>query len=181
MPSGFVLWVMRDMPPRLSTDIPTHSRVVTLFTDRATTTQYPQWRTAVTSSQSKVHSQCNAMFLESPRHWNKTWTFWPLKIPQRGYLRVCPCKIVYLHSYSRIVWIFMYNPWKWVQQKFPILDSAHPSNSWRGFCIRKDILKRQFCETQAIHVRNLSFWWRIRTFKFAAMSVNSFSVSRLFL
>uniref|UniRef100_A0A6V7QZ40 THH1/TOM1/TOM3 domain-containing protein n=1 Tax=Ananas comosus var. bracteatus TaxID=296719 RepID=A0A6V7QZ40_ANACO len=54
VPSAFVLWVMRDMPPRLSTDIPTHSRVVTLFTDRATTTQYPQWRTAVTSSQSKA-------------------------------------------------------------------------------------------------------------------------------
>uniref|UniRef100_A0A0D9V5P3 THH1/TOM1/TOM3 domain-containing protein n=1 Tax=Leersia perrieri TaxID=77586 RepID=A0A0D9V5P3_9ORYZ len=51
IPSGFVLWVMKDIPHRQIIERPTHStRVVTLFRERPPTTQDPQWRTAVTSS-----------------------------------------------------------------------------------------------------------------------------------
>ncbi|XP_072994577.1 tobamovirus multiplication protein 1 isoform X1 [Typha latifolia] len=54
VPSGFVLWVMRDMPPQLATDRPVQSTVVTFVRDRTTATQNPQWRTAVASSQNKA-------------------------------------------------------------------------------------------------------------------------------
>uniref|UniRef100_A0A0E0N2H5 THH1/TOM1/TOM3 domain-containing protein n=1 Tax=Oryza rufipogon TaxID=4529 RepID=A0A0E0N2H5_ORYRU len=50
IPSGFVLWVMKDIPHRQTVERPTQSRVVTLFRDRPSPTQDPQWRTAVTSS-----------------------------------------------------------------------------------------------------------------------------------
>jgi hypothetical protein len=50
VPSGFVLWIMRDLPHRQVVERPTESRVVTLFRERPSTTQDPQWRTAVTSS-----------------------------------------------------------------------------------------------------------------------------------
>ncbi|KAG8077937.1 hypothetical protein GUJ93_ZPchr0007g4196 [Zizania palustris] len=56
IPSGFVLWVMRDIPHRQTVERPTHSRVVTLFRDRPSTTQDPQWRTAVTSSNKALKS-----------------------------------------------------------------------------------------------------------------------------
>ncbi|KQK09748.1 tobamovirus multiplication protein 1 [Brachypodium distachyon] len=56
VPSGFVLWVMRDMPQRPTVERPTQSRVVTLFRDRPSTTQDPQWRTAVTSSNKALKS-----------------------------------------------------------------------------------------------------------------------------
>ncbi|KAM0902917.1 hypothetical protein ACQ4PT_018981 [Festuca glaucescens] len=56
VPSGFVLWVMRDMPQRPIIERPTQSRVVTLFRDRPPTTQDPQWRTAVTSSNKALKS-----------------------------------------------------------------------------------------------------------------------------
>ncbi|KAL5223328.1 hypothetical protein ABZP36_028041 [Zizania latifolia] len=56
IPSGFVLWVMRDIPHRQTVERPTHSRVVTLFRDRPSTTQDPQWRTAVTSSNMALKS-----------------------------------------------------------------------------------------------------------------------------
>jgi hypothetical protein len=41
---------MRDLPHRQVVERPTESRVVTLFRERPSTTQDPQWRTAVTSS-----------------------------------------------------------------------------------------------------------------------------------
>ncbi|OEL24405.1 hypothetical protein BAE44_0014574 [Dichanthelium oligosanthes] len=50
VPSGFVLWIMRDLPHRQVVERPTESRVVTLFRERPSTTQDPQWRTAVASS-----------------------------------------------------------------------------------------------------------------------------------
>ncbi|KAL6845166.1 hypothetical protein ACP4OV_024661 [Aristida adscensionis] len=50
VPSGFVLWIMRDMPHRHAVERPTESRVVTVFRERPSTTQDPQWRAAVTSS-----------------------------------------------------------------------------------------------------------------------------------
>ncbi|XP_062221349.1 protein TOM THREE HOMOLOG 1-like isoform X1 [Phragmites australis] len=50
VPSGFVLWIMRDMPHRHAVERPTESRVVTLFRERPSNVQDPQWRTAVTSS-----------------------------------------------------------------------------------------------------------------------------------
>ncbi|KAG8055430.1 hypothetical protein GUJ93_ZPchr0001g32600 [Zizania palustris] len=56
IPSGFVLWVMRDIPHRQTVERPTHSRVVTLFRDRPSITQDPQWRTAVTSSNKALKS-----------------------------------------------------------------------------------------------------------------------------
>uniref|UniRef100_A0ACD5W1J0 Uncharacterized protein n=1 Tax=Avena sativa TaxID=4498 RepID=A0ACD5W1J0_AVESA len=56
VPSGFVLWVMRDMPQRPIVERPTQSRVVNLFRDRPPTTQDPQWRTAVTSSNKALKS-----------------------------------------------------------------------------------------------------------------------------
>uniref|UniRef100_M8BAH7 Uncharacterized protein n=1 Tax=Aegilops tauschii TaxID=37682 RepID=M8BAH7_AEGTA len=54
VPSGFVLWVMRDMPQRPTVERPTQSRVVTLFRDRPSPTQDPQWRAAVTSSNKEL-------------------------------------------------------------------------------------------------------------------------------
>ncbi|KAH7651902.1 hypothetical protein IHE45_20G086900 [Dioscorea alata] len=54
VPSGFVLWVMREMPPRLIVERPIQSSVVTIIRDRPTASQNPQWRAAVTSSQNKA-------------------------------------------------------------------------------------------------------------------------------
>ncbi|CAL9749445.1 unnamed protein product [Musa acuminata subsp. burmannicoides] len=53
VPSGFVLWVMREMPPRLVADShrPARPTVVNFISER--TTQNPQWRATVTSSQNK--------------------------------------------------------------------------------------------------------------------------------
>ena len=56
VPSGFVLWVMREMPQRPTVERPTQSRVVTLFRDRPSPTQDPQWRAAVTSSNKALKS-----------------------------------------------------------------------------------------------------------------------------
>uniref|UniRef100_A0A0D9YF08 THH1/TOM1/TOM3 domain-containing protein n=1 Tax=Oryza glumipatula TaxID=40148 RepID=A0A0D9YF08_9ORYZ len=56
IPSGFVLWVMKDIPHRQTVERPTQSRVVTLFRDRPSPTQDPQWRTAVTSSNKALKS-----------------------------------------------------------------------------------------------------------------------------
>ncbi|CAL4974033.1 unnamed protein product [Urochloa decumbens] len=56
VPSGFVLWIMRDLPHRQVVERPTESRVVTLFRERPSTTQDPQWRTAVTSSNKALKS-----------------------------------------------------------------------------------------------------------------------------
>lgn len=63
VPSGFVLWVMREMPPRLVADshIPARPTVVNFISER--TTQNPQWRATVTSSQNKVHSKSYGPFL----------------------------------------------------------------------------------------------------------------------
>ncbi|WOL10998.1 tobamovirus multiplication protein 1-like isoform X1 [Canna indica] len=53
VPSGFVLWVMRDMPPRVIADNhrPASSTVISFIRE---TNQNPQWRATVTSSQSKL-------------------------------------------------------------------------------------------------------------------------------
>ncbi|KAK3165456.1 hypothetical protein QOZ80_1AG0033390 [Eleusine coracana subsp. coracana] len=56
VPSGFVLWIMRDMPHRQAVERPIESRVITLFRERPSTTQDPQWRTAVTSSNKALKS-----------------------------------------------------------------------------------------------------------------------------
>ncbi|KAG2600752.1 tobamovirus multiplication protein 1-like isoform X2 [Panicum virgatum] len=56
--SGFVLWIMRDLPHRQVVERPTESRVVTMFRERPSTTQDLQWRTAVTSSNKGNHPQC---------------------------------------------------------------------------------------------------------------------------
>ncbi|WVZ68822.1 hypothetical protein U9M48_017711 [Paspalum notatum var. saurae] len=56
VPSGFVLWIMRDMPHRQVVERPAESRVVTLFRERPSTTQDPQWRTADTSSNKALKS-----------------------------------------------------------------------------------------------------------------------------
>ncbi|CAO1945998.1 unnamed protein product [Urochloa humidicola] len=56
VPSGLVLWIMRDLPHRQVVERPTESRVVTLFRERPSTTQDPQWRTAVASSNKALKS-----------------------------------------------------------------------------------------------------------------------------
>ncbi|CAO2197604.1 unnamed protein product [Urochloa humidicola] len=56
VPSGLVLWVMRDLPHRQVVERPTESRVVTLFRERPSTTQDPQWRAAVASSNKALKS-----------------------------------------------------------------------------------------------------------------------------
>lgn len=55
VPSGFVLWIMREMPPRLvaDSDRPAPSTIVTFIRERSTPTQNPQWRASVASSQNK--------------------------------------------------------------------------------------------------------------------------------
>ncbi|XP_074582395.1 tobamovirus multiplication protein 1-like [Curcuma longa] len=55
VPSGFVLWVMRDMPPPhvAYTNRPSQSTVVTFIRERDSVSQNPQWRDTVTSSQNK--------------------------------------------------------------------------------------------------------------------------------
>ncbi|XP_042418435.1 tobamovirus multiplication protein 1-like isoform X1 [Zingiber officinale] len=55
VPSGFVLWVMRDMPPPhvAYTHRPSQSTVVTFIRERDSASQNPQWRDTVTSSQNK--------------------------------------------------------------------------------------------------------------------------------
>lgn len=54
VPSGFVLWIMRDMPPPVAADRPPQSRVVTFVRETSTSTHNSQWRTTVTSSQNKA-------------------------------------------------------------------------------------------------------------------------------
>ncbi|CAD5179539.1 unnamed protein product [Musa acuminata subsp. malaccensis] len=56
VPSGFVLWIMREMPPRLvaDSDRPAPSTIVTFIRERSTPTQNPQWRASVASSQNKT-------------------------------------------------------------------------------------------------------------------------------
>lgn len=54
VPTGFVLWVMREMPPRLTANRPDESRVITFIRDTPTTIHAPQWRNTVTSSQNKA-------------------------------------------------------------------------------------------------------------------------------
>ncbi|WOL14518.1 tobamovirus multiplication protein 1-like isoform X1 [Canna indica] len=55
IPSGFVLWIMREMPPPLVTNshMTARSTVVAFIRERNTATQNPQWRATVTSSQNK--------------------------------------------------------------------------------------------------------------------------------
>ncbi|KAJ3695257.1 hypothetical protein LUZ60_000634 [Juncus effusus] len=58
VPCGFVIWVMREIPQRAVIERPIQQTVVTFIRDNrsanTTTNQNPQWRTAVTSSQSKT-------------------------------------------------------------------------------------------------------------------------------
>ncbi|XP_008798306.1 protein TOM THREE HOMOLOG 1-like [Phoenix dactylifera] len=54
VPSGFVLWVMRELPPQPAADRPEESRVVTFMRESPIDTHNLQWRTAVTSSQNKA-------------------------------------------------------------------------------------------------------------------------------
>ncbi|XP_010241321.1 PREDICTED: tobamovirus multiplication protein 1 isoform X2 [Nelumbo nucifera] len=54
VPSAFVLWVMREMPPPLAVDRQTQSRVVTFISNRSTATHHPQHWTTATSSQNQV-------------------------------------------------------------------------------------------------------------------------------
>ncbi|KAG6508135.1 hypothetical protein ZIOFF_033497 [Zingiber officinale] len=58
VPSGFVLWVMREMPPSHVnyTHRTPQSTVVTFIRERDSAAQNPQWRDAVTSLQNKVRS-----------------------------------------------------------------------------------------------------------------------------
>uniref|UniRef100_A0A0E0C7S6 THH1/TOM1/TOM3 domain-containing protein n=1 Tax=Oryza meridionalis TaxID=40149 RepID=A0A0E0C7S6_9ORYZ len=69
IPSGFVLWVMKDIPHRQTVERPTQSRVVTLFRDRPSPTQDPQWRTAVTSSNKLLlHLRANCHYHRKDMH-----------------------------------------------------------------------------------------------------------------
>ncbi|XP_010924358.1 tobamovirus multiplication protein 1 isoform X3 [Elaeis guineensis] len=54
VPSGFVLWVMRELPTQQAADRPEESRVVTFVRESPIDTHNLQWRTAVTSSQNKA-------------------------------------------------------------------------------------------------------------------------------
>ncbi|XP_008793615.1 tobamovirus multiplication protein 3-like isoform X4 [Phoenix dactylifera] len=54
VPSGFILWVMRELPPHLAAHRPEESREVTFIRESLIDTRNLQWRTAVTSSQSKA-------------------------------------------------------------------------------------------------------------------------------
>ncbi|XP_010918785.1 tobamovirus multiplication protein 1 isoform X1 [Elaeis guineensis] len=54
VPSGFVLWVVRELPPQLAAHRSEESRVVTFIRESLVDTHNLQWRTAVTSSQSKA-------------------------------------------------------------------------------------------------------------------------------
>lgn len=54
VPSGFVLWIMREIPHPVASDTLPESRVVTYIRDTAASTHNPQWRVAVTSSQNKA-------------------------------------------------------------------------------------------------------------------------------
>ncbi|OVA07084.1 protein of unknown function DUF1084 [Macleaya cordata] len=54
VPSAFVLWVMREMPPPLADNRQTQSRTVTFINDRPVATHHPQRWTTATSSQNQV-------------------------------------------------------------------------------------------------------------------------------
>ncbi|KAJ6803216.1 tobamovirus multiplication protein 1 [Iris pallida] len=53
VPSGVVLWIMREMPPQVAADRLPESRVVTYVRD-STVAHNPQWRTTVASSLNKA-------------------------------------------------------------------------------------------------------------------------------
>lgn len=59
VPSGFVLWVMREMPPSLVVDSHriSESTIVTFIRETNTVAGSLQWRDTVTSSQNKVWSE----------------------------------------------------------------------------------------------------------------------------
>lgn len=54
VPSAFVLWVMREMPPQLAANGQTQTRVVTFIRDDPVANTHLQRWTAATSSKNKV-------------------------------------------------------------------------------------------------------------------------------
>lgn len=54
IPSAFVLWVMREMPPQLAVNRQTQTRVVTFIRDSPAVNPHPQRWTAATSSQNQA-------------------------------------------------------------------------------------------------------------------------------
>ncbi|KAA8514955.1 hypothetical protein F0562_018258 [Nyssa sinensis] len=53
VPSAFVLWVMRELPPSIAVNVQEESRTIAFITDSSVTV-YPQGWTAATSSQNQV-------------------------------------------------------------------------------------------------------------------------------
>lgn len=54
MPSGFVLWVMRELPPSVAVNVPEESRTLAFVSDYSTTTTQPQHWTTITTAQNQV-------------------------------------------------------------------------------------------------------------------------------
>ncbi|PKA48727.1 hypothetical protein AXF42_Ash018669 [Apostasia shenzhenica] len=53
VPSSYVLWSMREMPPGFAADLPPQTREVIIIRDNPPAPPIPQWRTTVTNSQNK--------------------------------------------------------------------------------------------------------------------------------
>nr|XP_043621115.1 tobamovirus multiplication protein 1 [Erigeron canadensis] len=53
VPSAFVLWVMRELPPSITINAPEESRTLTFVSDHPATTQPQHW-TAITTAQNQV-------------------------------------------------------------------------------------------------------------------------------
>ncbi|XP_022715581.1 uncharacterized protein LOC111274876 isoform X7 [Durio zibethinus] len=55
VPSAFVLWVMRELPPMSIANIPGESTTITFITDSSAEVHHPQGWTTAASSQNQVH------------------------------------------------------------------------------------------------------------------------------
>ncbi|CAI9296087.1 unnamed protein product [Lactuca saligna] len=53
IPSGFVLWVMRELPPSVAVNVPEESRTLAFVSDYSTTITQPQHCTTITTAQNQ--------------------------------------------------------------------------------------------------------------------------------
>ncbi|KAL7591243.1 hypothetical protein Lser_V15G32679 [Lactuca serriola] len=62
VPSGFVLWVMRELPPLVVVNVPEESRTLAYVSDYSATTTQPQHWTSITTAQNQCRDQGQVRF-----------------------------------------------------------------------------------------------------------------------
>ncbi|KVH88378.1 protein of unknown function DUF1084, partial [Cynara cardunculus var. scolymus] len=57
IPSAFVLWIMRELPPSVAINVPEESRTLTFVSDYSATTQPQHWTTITTAQNQVMHQE----------------------------------------------------------------------------------------------------------------------------